>query len=130
MKFDLNNLNPGVFFPFEDDEEGGGVTVRIANGAIIEKIDKKCVKKKVTMRMGRREEIIEENKELRNKMLWDYIIIDWKGIFDINGDPIQCTMENKDKLMKGSVKFSSFVSDCISRLNEESEFYEEVLEKN
>ena len=32
MKFDLNELNPGVFFSFDEyeGEDGGGVTIRLA----------------------------------------------------------------------------------------------------
>jgi len=44
MKFDLENLNPGVFFPFDEDdsEDGkGGIEIRLANSKKLDEINKK-----------------------------------------------------------------------------------------
>jgi len=131
MKIDLDNLNPGVFFLFdEDNEKEGGATIRLANGEILSKIDEKCITKKTKMTRRGSVEEVKENKDLRNEMLWDYVIVDWKGVEDLKGKEIPCTKANKVKLMKGSVKFSSFVGNCIDQLNEDFESYEEDLEKN
>jgi len=132
MKFDLNELNPGVFFSFDEyeGEDGGGVTIRLANGKILDEINKACIKKKVEFRRGQRHEVIIDNDELRSKMLWEYVIIDWKGLYDQDGKEIPCTKENKIMLMQGSVKFSSFIGNCVEKLTEETEAYEGNLEKN
>lgn len=130
MKFDLKNLNPGVFFPFEDDEDEGGVTIRLANGKVIDEIEKVCTKKKVVFKKGQRHEVIVENKELRTKMLWDYVICEWSGLFDSEGRAIECTKENKELLMQSSVKFSAFIGNCVEQLSADVELYEEELEKN
>jgi len=128
MKFNLENLNPGTFFPFEDGE--GGVTVRVANGSALDEINKKCIKKKFEFRRGQRIEIIDENTELKSSMLWDYVIVDWKGVFDSTDTVIPCNKETKELLMKGSVVFSSFIGECIEKLTEMEESYNEDLEKN
>ena len=131
MKFDLNELNPGVFFSFDENEDGeGGVTIRLANGKTLDEINKACIKKKVEFRRGQRHEVIIDNDELRSKMLWEYVIIDWKGLYDQDGKEIPCTKENKIMLMQGSVKFSSFIGNCVEKLTEETEAYEGNLEKN
>ena len=133
MKFNLDDLNPGAFFPFEDNEESddkGGVTVRLANGKIIANIDKKCTKKSVKYHRNQRHEVIEEDDELRSQMLWDYVITDWVGLEDNEGQEIPCTKENKIKLMQGSVKFSGFVGNCVEQLTADSDMYDEKLEKN
>ena len=131
MKFDLTELNPGVFFSFDENEDGeGGVTIRLANGKILDEINKACIKKKVEFRRGQRHEVIIDNDELRSKMLWEYVIIDWKGLYDQDGKEIACTKENKVMLMQGSVKFSSFIGNCVEKLTEETEAYEGNLEKN
>jgi hypothetical protein len=131
MKFDLTELNPGVFFSFDENEDGaGGVTIRLANGKILDEINKACIKKKVEFRRGQRHEVIIDNDELRSKMLWEYVIIDWKGLYDQDGKEIPCTKENKVMLMQGSVKFSSFIGNCVEKLTEETEAYEGNLEKN
>jgi len=129
MKFNLEELNPGVFFPFDDDGEGG-VTIRLANGDLLAKIDKKCVKKRVEYRRGARHEFIEENDELRSELLWDYVITGWKGVYNQEDNEIPCTKDNKTKLMRGSVKFSSFIGNCVEELTSESEMHTEELEKN
>jgi len=131
MKFDLAELNPGVFFSFDENEDGeGGVTIRLANGKTLDEINKACIKKKVEFRRGQRHEVIIDNDELRSKMLWEYVIIDWKGLYDQDGKEIPCTKENKVMLMQGSVKFSSFIGNCVEKLTEETEAYEGNLEKN
>ena len=131
MKFDLAELNPGVFFSFDENEDGeGGVTIRLANGKTLDEINKACIKKKVEFRRGQRHEVIIDNDELRSKMLWEYVIIDWKGLYDQDGKEIPCTKENKVMLMQGSVKFSSFIGNCVEKLTEETEADEGNLEKN
>lgn len=128
MKFNLDNLNPGVYFPFEDDE--GGVTVRVASADVIRGIDKKTVKKKVQFRRGQRYEIDDTDEEKRSALVWDYAIVDWNGVFDNDGNEIPCTTDNKIKLMNGSVQFSRFIGNCLEQLTEDVEAYDEELEKN
>ena len=130
MKFNLDNLNPGAFFPFEGDGDEGGVTIRLANGKIIAEIDKKCTKKSVKYYRGQRHEVVDDNEELRSQMLWEYVIVDWKGLEDQEGNQIPCTKENKIKLMQGSVKFSSFIGSCVEQLTVDSDMHDEELEKN
>ena len=133
MKFDLENLNPGVFFPFDEDDsedEKGGIEIRLANSKKLDEINKKCSRRKVEFRRGQRHEYVEENEEKKSEMLWDYVIVGWKGVYDINGNVIECTQATKIKLMRESVKFSSFVGKCIEILTDESEDVEVELEKN
>lgn len=133
MRIDTENLNPGVFFPFaeeEDNDDPGGITIRLANGEVLDTINKKCTKKRVEFRRGQRFEVIDEDDKRRSELLWDYVIIDWKGLDDMEGKPIPCTKDNKISLMRGSVRVAAFVGNCIEKLTEESELYEEALEKN
>ena len=55
--------------------------------------------------------------------------MNWDGVYDQDDNSIPCTDENKIKLMRGSVQFSSFVGNCIEKLTEDSSAYEEELEK-
>lgn len=133
MRIDTENLNPGVFFPFteeEDDDDPGGITIRLANGEVLDAINKKCTKKRVEFRRGQRFEVIDEDDKRRSELLWDYVIIDWKGLDDMDGNPIPCTKDSKISLMRRSVRVAAFVGNCIEKLTDESELYEEALEKN
>lgn len=129
MKFNLEELNPGTFFPFSDGTEGG-VTIRLANADILAEIEKKTVKKKFEWKRNQRYEVIEEDTVKRSAMLWDYVIADWSGVTDMQDNPIPCTAQNKALLMQNSTVFSTFVGKCVSILNERIEEYEEELEKN
>ena len=132
MRLNLDDLNPGTFFPFDEfDNDSGGVTIRLANGEKMEEINKKTTKKKAEYRRHVRHEYVVEDEKKRSELLWDYVIIDWKGLIeDKNGVEIPCTTENKIRIMRGSVKFSNFVSLCIEALTTETESIEEGLEKN
>lgn len=132
MKLNLSELNPAVFFPFDEDDEDnkGGVYLRLATGEILEKIRKKTTKKKVEFRRGQRFEVEETNDAKHSELLWDYVIHDWKGLEDENGDEIPCTTENKAMLMKKSVKFSGFIGNCVEQLNDDYDEHIGDLEKN
>lgn len=131
MKLNLEDLNPGTFFPFEEgSDDKGGVTIRLANSEILDEIAKRCTKTKFEYRRGQRFEITTVDEELKGEILWNYVIIDWSGLFDLQGNDIPCTKENKLMLMKKSVKFSSFVSKSVEALSEKISEYNEDLEKN
>lgn len=130
MKFDLENLNPGTFFPFPEEDGEGGVTIRLASGDELSRIEKACVKKKYEYKKNQRFEVIDEDEIKRSRMLWDYVIVSWEGLTDTEGKPIPCIMENKVKLMQNSTKFSTFVSECISVLTDQMDTYRDSLEKN
>ena len=132
MKLNLDDLNPGTFFPFDEfDDDSGGITIRLANGAKMDEINKKCSKKKTEYRRHVRHEYVIEDEKKRSDMLWDYVIMEWNGVTnEKTGEEIPCTTENKIMLMRGSVKFSNFVGSCIEKLTEEMEAFEEDLEKN
>ena len=69
------------------------------------------------------------DEQLRSELLWDFMIVDWL-IYDGKGKPIQCTKENKVKLMMGSVDFAVFVGECIERLTDGERKRAEDQEKN
>lgn len=132
MKFNLNELNPGTFFFFdEDNPEEGGVEMRLATAGVIEEIEKKVTKKKIIWKRGQKFEDVTRDEKLYSDLLWDYVIVDWKGIIDDStGEEIPCTKENKSVLMRGSVKFSAFIGDCIEQLTYDVGQSVEDQEKN
>ncbi len=122
MKFDLNNLNPGTWFDVDEGE--GRVCLRICDIETIKRIRKQTVKKRKEYRLNQRYAYDEVNEDLDFELTWDYIIIDWKELYDINDKEIPCTKENKILLMSQSVKFASFIAECtdeLSRIEEKEE---------
>ena len=120
MKFDINgDLNPGEWFDIDDDEEDSGqVCLRVANRELTEKIANDCLKTKVIYHRGTRYKDTEVDEEKQFKLIWDYCIVDWKGITDKDGVEIPCTSENKYKLIRQSIFFLNFVKDCQTEIND------------
>lgn len=135
MKFNLDDLNPGTFFPFDEEEPEDGITLRVLNQEVLEKIDKVCRvrKSQIGGNPPSRFTYLDfkpGGEEKQFEMTWDYCIMEWKGVVDNDGKPIPCTTENKVKLMKGSQQFASFVTKCAAKLNEALGVQEETLEGN
>lgn len=114
MRFDMDNLNPGVWF---DMPEEGRICLKVVSVSDAEEINKKCfIKKLVEYKDGKRYETELTDTDKASNMTYDKIIVDWEGLYDKNGTEIKCTPENKIKLMKGSPLFASFVTDCIKTM--------------
>jgi hypothetical protein len=125
MKFDLNNLNPGTWFDFED---GARVSLRLPDASALNSIKKQTTKKKVPK--GSHFPIEETDDEKYNELLWDYIIVEWEGLYDIDGKPIPCNKEMKVLLMNNSLIFAHWASQRIEELRMTLSEEEEELEKN
>jgi len=126
MKFDLDNLNPSERFYFDDDEKAW-IEIRMCAAEDHARIEKESTK--VINKPGRAAtKVVDEKK--KQKLLWDFIITNWGGIEDAKGESIDCTTENKNRLMGGSIRFASFVSDSMGELAERHMQFGEDLEKN
>jgi hypothetical protein len=130
MKFDMNNLNPGTWFYFDqDDESGGAILLRVCPQGEVRRINNLCTKKPVKFRKNQPYVDKEVDTAQEERLLWDYCIVDWKDIEDANGVPIECTQDTKDKLMQGDPGFSEFVAERMRMLREVG-INKEDLEKN
>lgn len=126
-RFSLVDPNPGVWFSFnEDDADSGRICVRVMNEA-----ERRKIRKATTKKILKRGQWVEDiNDDKFSEMLWDYCIVDWEGLEDDAGKPIECSRENKLKLIREHVGFQFFVSTCIERVTEQIENQLEVVEKN
>jgi len=130
MNFNMDDLNPSTrcFFNEEKPEEGY-VDLRILNQEAHEAINEKVVKKRFDFHNHVRHEVKDVNSKMRDELNWDYCITEW-DIKDANGQQIPCTIQNKAKLMRGSMEFNIFVSKKIEALNNALLQRAEELEKN
>ena len=128
----MSNMNPPAWFYYDDDDTDSGVLLRVCSGNDLEDKTKKCSKKQPPeYKRGRRFEIPDKIDEKRySEMLWDFVIVDWKGTVDENDDDIECNMDNKIKLMRQSVFFASFIGKSLDKLNADIAGYQKDLEKN
>jgi len=113
--FDPNNL--GTWFYFDDeDEEYGGVCLRVLPPSESAKINSKITHKKDKFKSGVHfvEEITDD--KLAARLMWDYIIVDWKNVC-IDDKEIECNLENKLKLIDDP-NFSNFVIKSTEALRE------------
>jgi len=135
MKFDLKNLNPGVWFTFPNQdgiEEAklAKVCLRVASIEDIRDIKAKTTTKVVEHKLLRSKRgapsahtLIYDDKtpaqeKLEQEMLWDLAITDWQNLEDSKGVAIPCNKANKIALMSDSVEFAGFISDCLVTLAE------------
>ena len=133
MKFDFSDLNPPVWFYFDDEEPGdGSILLRGLSPHDASDFTKKCSKKMPPeYKHGQRFEIPDEmNDKKYSDMIWDFVIVDWKNIVDENGKKIECTTENKLKLINHSNEFVKFVSKSLDILNSNLPVRREEIEKN
>lgn len=131
MKFNMNDLNPGAKFYFdENDPAKGSITLRALNMEALDNIRAKTVKRRAEYVNGQRHEVFETDESMRADLTWAYVIQDWEGIEDENGQPIPCTDENKAALMRGSLVFSRIVSDFLARLDADMQAKAEAERKN
>ncbi len=115
MKLDISNLNPGIWFEIPNTD--AKVCLRICSPEIIEEIDLKTVKKIVEYKNSQRFEIEKIDRKLRNELIWDYVIVDWKNVNDNDDKPIECTKENKIMLIGKVAWFVEFISNCLDKIN-------------
>ena len=123
----------GTWFYFNDDAEDGGVCIKRPNLKEQRAIDKATITKKSQIVTGdgsppTRLEWIEVNEELRQEMQWDTSIVDWSKVDDGSGE-LECTKENKIRMMNESVSFLKAVGKALSALGK-IEPSDEDLEKN
>lgn len=130
MKFNIQELNPGCWFNFTDNPDEGSICLRVCDGDTLKAIFKATSKSRVTYKDRQRYEYEDVDPDLRSVMIWDYCIVDWKGLMDSDDNPIPCTKENKILLMGKSVTFATFVSEKINELNDLNKVHEEELAKN
>jgi len=128
MKIDLENINPGTWFDFSDGE--GRICLRICAIEDLELIRKQTRKKKIEYKRGQRFEYEEINNRLEDDKVWDFAIMDWKGVYDADDKEIKCTKENKIMLMRQSVEFANFIAKCLEDLEKIIGQENEEAEKN
>lgn len=131
MKFNLQDLNPGTKFFFDEDNESEGfLTLRILPNDVRDDIKSRAIKKRAEYKKGQRYEFNEFNEDLFAEEVWEYSIQDWGGVYDENGTEIPCTKENKIMLMNKSPIFARFYEDRLVILRELIEKQAKVSEKN
>lgn len=125
MKFDLNDLNPGIWF--DHTTEDGRICVRAMPVDELTRAQKTAGKRKTEYKRGQRFSFIEMDDQLYNELIWDYCVVDWENITDFDGVSLECSRDNKIKLMNQSVIFAEWVGKCIEDV---TNAFESELEKS
>jgi len=127
---DFKSDNSGTWFYFDDNNPDlGGICLVLPTSADYDAIKKLTVRPgKPDYHRGQRYETEVTNEKLSEKLSLRKFIVDWKGV-SLNGIPVKCTDENKEKLMKVN-DFRIFVGDCIGKLTESNKTIEAARLKN
>jgi hypothetical protein len=130
-KFDLKNLNPGIWFEYED----GRICLRAVSDSDIERIRKEASNEVIEYKQfgrGQRQrfETVKVDFEKSKHLLWDAVILSWEGFLDADGKALECNQTNKIMLMTHVSKFEKFVNRCIDQIAEDEEKKVKGEEKN
>ena len=120
----MNENGEMIYHPPEED--AGEVRIRAMDSDVREGIKKqtsKTVEKIVLNKQTRGMERIQyedqtpEQKKQEREMFWDYVLQDWRGLVDVEGNEIPCTPENKKLILKKSLPFVWFATRCLQILS-------------
>ena len=137
MPFDIDNLGAGIWFTVPNDANPPErVKIRFPDAGFQKAIDNDTIetiveyvpKRKKSGKIDRRyppdriefQRIIKGKEAEREERYLDGIIEDW-DIRKPDGTQIECSKENKSKMMAGSVEFNGFVNDAVEFLGPETE---------
>lgn len=133
MKINFSDLNPPMWFYFDDDDpESGRVLIKSLSPKEGEQLMKECSKKMPPeYRGGHRYEIPDKLDEKKyNRMLWDAVILDWENLVDEKDEPIPCTADNKLRLMYEAPFFLEFITKNLKIMDANRDQRMEQVEKN
>ena len=106
------NQNESVWISYSNEAE---FLIRPLTASSVEKIRKQFVKSKIGNKNGEVTIIEVVDDEKFNDALIDYIIEDWKGIGDEDGNDLDCNLENK-KLVMDISEISEFILTAAKKL--------------
>jgi len=127
MNFESKSNGKWFWFNGHSSDDGG-VCLRTMSIDESRRIDKITTTSKHKPIRGQLVEIKTVDEAMRDRLSWDYCIVDWKDVC-LDGKPLEPNAENKILMMKNNT-FASFFLDKIAELNEEYEISRELLEKN
>ena len=131
MRFDLADLNPGIWFAVDEKQpELGRICLRALNTKKREELLKQFTTKTTKYKHGKLQAVEDVDWQAYHRAMWDYCITDWEYIEDTNGMAIPCSTENKQLLVEESPAFQRVVSAMLDNLNEYEMERTEAAEKN
>jgi len=126
---DFRSENTGKWFWFnEKDDSDGGICLRVLSLDESRRIDKLTTTSKWKPIRGQITEIKTVDDAMRDRLVWDYCIVDWKDI-KLDGKELKPTADTKIAMMKSNT-FATFFLDKVTELNEANEVSTTLLEKN
>ena len=124
MKFE-KEIKGKWFYFIEENPELGGICLRLPTSAEYDDIRRLTVTPgKPDYHRGQRYETEKTNEKLSHKLSLRKFIVDWKEV-ELDGQPMDCTDENKEKMIKVQ-DFQSFLGDCIEKMVESNKTIEEA----
>lgn len=127
---DLEDLNPGVWFYFDEEEpEKGGFCVRPMDSDSMSAIDKETIKTKKVYKRGKRYDSQDVDNDRKQEMIIDHTLTDW-CVYGKDGEKIECSVENKLKLLGKSPWHQRFYINCLATAGDIETQHQRQVEKN
>ena len=120
---DLEDLSPSYWFDY--DEDGAAVKIRPTTPDILAHINKECVRKKAEYKrlkgnQWQRFEYVEADQEEIQDRVHTWVVANWRGFYDKDGNEIPYSKEVAIKLMRHNPEFYAFVDRCLEFLDEQA----------
>lgn len=126
---EFNSANEGTWFYFDSTNEAlGGVCLRELSTEENRRIEQMTVKKRKKIKRGIAYDDPEVDEKLASRLRWDFCITDWKEVA-LDGQQLECTVENKVKMMN-VIDFVKHVVNSLEKLTETNKTLEEARVKN
>lgn len=109
----------GTWFLFDDNNPNSAeICIRTLTLEEINEMRKTFTKHKVVYKKGGRYEFEDTDSDGQNEYVWKRCITAWKKVLDGSNKPIECTDEEKIRLMYKAPSFFRWVTRCLSKLEE------------
>lgn len=126
----FNTNNAGVWFSLGD---GARIKLRLCTGEQFDKIREQTTEEievfKNVEGTPARFDKVKTNTKLENELFWDYVIETWENVANEEGI-LECTKENKIRLINRSPQFVEVLSGLVEKLRKSEVDKQEKTRKN
>lgn len=127
MKINLEAISEGVWVEWKDGVE---VKIRPLSSSKTVGFQKAATKKEFEFVNGRRTVTKKIDDEKFNDSLQDWLVEDWRGLYDQNDKPIPCNAETKKAILDYVHEFRLFVVMAGQELEQYRQDQQKEAEKN
>lgn len=120
------------WFPVDEDEDQAEIlVVHLSPGDVADILDETTSHRYEYSQSEGEPKVVTTTDSKRDRELTIVKVIkDWKSFYDLDGQPLVCTDDNKIRAVREVEGFAEFVNDCRAKLSKDIKKEKEDQEKN